>query len=88
MKLDSTKLSFKIIISEIFYHTDISYTMGSLYKPNEAKLRRIQAITQFSNSENIYKMKPDSHGKCNLNELDSSFNSSSHFSRFHYIDRQ
>ena len=47
--------------------------MGSSYKPNEAKLRRIQAFSQFSNSENTYKMKADSHGKCISFELDFSF---------------
>lgn len=45
--------------------------MASIYKPNDAKIRRIQASTHYPNNGNAYKMKPDSHGECSERELQS-----------------
>lgn len=55
--------NFHANLNSIFITLDNSYSMASIYKPNDAKIRRIQTSTHYTNNGNAYKMKPDSHGE-------------------------
>lgn len=45
------------------YLNEDNYQTNHQFKVNEAKIRRLQTPTQYTNHENTFKMKADSHGE-------------------------